>query len=357
MKVVNFFADQFAFLAFLAMALTAAVFAETAAVDPLLGEPYRVHAIKAGEFTANLVEYPFGSTPRVDAQNSAQDSISQGKTPRGVILYLHGYNDYFFQTNTAEKADSAGFAFFAIDLHNYGRSIREWNEHCNMHDIREFYPEIDSAVAMARRMTSDTLPFILMGHSQGGLIMSLYSNDRPDGKFSAVVLNSPFYEFNVGWFLKNIGVPVVSVLGKYFPDKSIEGSTNPNYNKSINKSELGEWDISPKAKDMNPKRQSFSWIRAIHQGQSKLHDGLDIKYPVLLMYSDCSVDDEEYVDGYNRCDGILNVDDIKRYGASLGKNVKMAEIPGALHDVFLSRESVRDNAYNTTFEFIDSVLK
>lgn len=306
--------------------------------DWLLGAPFLVHEIKTEKYSATLIEYP------------------RTNPPRGILLYLHGYNDYFFQRELAEKADSAGFAFFAIDLHNYGRSIKNWDDHCNMHSTDEFYPEIDSTVAITKSMVGDSLPFILMGHSQGGLIMSLYANDRPHANFSAVVLNSPFLEFHLGTFMRTIAIPAVAKLGYFFPDIKITGSTNMNYNMSISKSNYGEWDINPSAKDLNPKSQSFSWIRAIHLAQNRIKKGLHINYPTLVLFSDCSVDNEEYIDEYNRCDGVLNVEDINRYGKTLGVHVEMQEIPGALHDVFLSKKSVRENAYKKTFDFIDSVL-
>lgn len=85
-------------------------------VDPELGVPYAVYPIEVNPydkvFHSTLIEYPFGSSPR---------AVSPISSPRGIILYVHGYNDYFFQEELAEKSDSAGFAFFAIDLHYNGR--------------------------------------------------------------------------------------------------------------------------------------------------------------------------------------------------------------------------------------------
>ena len=41
-----------------------------------------------------------------------------------AVLYLHGWNDYFFQTHLADVLSAAGFAFYALDLRRYGRSLR-----------------------------------------------------------------------------------------------------------------------------------------------------------------------------------------------------------------------------------------
>ena len=41
------------------------------------------------------------------------------------MLYLHGFNDYFFQTHLADAWLEAGFDFYALDLRKYGRSLGE----------------------------------------------------------------------------------------------------------------------------------------------------------------------------------------------------------------------------------------
>ena len=46
----------------------------------------------------------------------------RGETPRAV-LYVHGFTDYFFQTELADFYTERGFAFFALDLRKCGRSL------------------------------------------------------------------------------------------------------------------------------------------------------------------------------------------------------------------------------------------
>ena len=46
-------------------------------------------------------------------------------TPTFIYLYLHGWNDYFFQTHLAREISRLGGAFYALDLRRYGRSWRE----------------------------------------------------------------------------------------------------------------------------------------------------------------------------------------------------------------------------------------
>ena len=78
--------------------------------------------------------------------------------------------------------------------------------------------------------------------------------------------------------------------------------------------------------------------------------------PILVMHSGCSYKDEEWSDDYERCDGVLNVEHIRKYGADLGESVQLERIEGGLHDLFLSHEPARDNAYRAMFNFLDRKL-
>src|ERR1043165_4027857 len=62
---------------------------------------------------------------------------------RGPVLYVHGFSDYFFQRHMAERFALEGFAFHALDLRKYGRSLRE-HQHANFcKSISEYYADLD----------------------------------------------------------------------------------------------------------------------------------------------------------------------------------------------------------------------
>ena len=328
--------------------------------DMELGEPFRVYPIETSPdsqevFHSTLIEYPFGSSPRADSQNNV--------SLRGIVLYVHGYNDYFFQKELAEKADSAGYAFFAIDLHYCGRSYVSDEPRAAFRNIKEFYAELDVAVELSKKIAVDDyeeaehIPFIIIGHSQGGLISSLYVNDRGEEKFAALVLNSPFFELNFNWFLRKIGLPLLSEIALIWPDFCVNTSGDPNYAISLLKREKGEWEYNEDLKSYGRPPQYLGWLRAVMNGQNRIHSKLNIKSPVLVMHSDCTVDEKDWTDDYTRCDGVLNVDQIEEWAPYLGEKVTTRTIAGGLHDLYLSRKDVRDHAYRETFEFIDSHLK
>jgi alpha-beta hydrolase superfamily lysophospholipase len=51
-------------------------------------------------------------------------------------------------------------------------------------------------------------------------------------------------------------------------------------------------------------------------------------------------------------DMVLNVEHMKFYGKKLGPNVTLAEIPKAMHDVFLSKKEVRKVAFEKLFQWL-----
>src|SRR5947208_1032649 len=47
--------------------------------------------------------------------------LPAGAAPRGAVLYVHGFADYFFQHHLAERFAAEGYAFYALDLRKLGR--------------------------------------------------------------------------------------------------------------------------------------------------------------------------------------------------------------------------------------------
>ncbi|MBP5247698.1 MAG: alpha/beta hydrolase [Fibrobacter sp.] len=320
---------------------------EPSDTDPLLGAPFKVYPVK-GKYSATLVQYPFDTS----------------RTYKGIALYVHGYNDYFFNKELAVKSDSAGYAFFAIDLHNYGRSLRKDEKAFRVRELSEYFPELDSAIEMAQRLTiplkdsaQNNLPNFLIGHSTGGLIIPLYAEERYNGKnFRGIALTSPFLAMNVNAFVRHILVPVVSAIGSLAPDFPINDLPNPNYSYSLLKGEHGEWDFDMHLKTQISPTKDLGWIRAIHHGHVHVQEGLDLETPILLLHGDCSIRNSTWVDEYSHCDGVLNVDDMKQYGPQLGSQVTLEQIDGGLHDLYLSSKDARDKAYRETFAFFDKQL-
>lgn len=320
------------------------------AVDSELGAPYMVYPIEVNPydkvFRSTLVEYPFGSSPR---------TVSPISSPRGIVLYVHGYNDYFFQEELAEKSDSAGFAFFAIDLHYNGRSYREGNPRSDMRSVKEYYAELDAAVALSKAIAGN-LPFVVIGHSQGGLITPNYLNERNSEDFAALVLNSPFLDYKNSWFVRTVAFPVLSDVALLMPDAPAPKQESPKYNMSLLKTERGEWEFNTELKSDEWPQQYFGYLRATTRGIKWIHAGMQIQAPVLMKRSGCTVDNVKWDEDYMRCDCMLDVNLLEKWAPKLGPDVTTVTVEDGMHDLFLSRKDVRDYAYRTMFEFLDDAV-
>lgn len=88
-----------------------------------------------------------------------------GERSEHAVLYLHGWNDYFFQTHVADRLSAAGFAFYAIDLRRYGRSLRLGQLRGFIADLSEYDTELTAAVDL---VSAEHEHVTLMGHSTGG---------------------------------------------------------------------------------------------------------------------------------------------------------------------------------------------
>ena len=270
------------------------------------------------------------------------------------ILYIHGFNDYFFQREMAERFTQQGYNFYALDLRKCGRSIRQWQKPCNMHNISEYYEDIDAAIALIKKETNENL--IFLGHSTGGLILSLYLNRRSGNVARALILNSPFLEMNVKNSLKKF-LPWLSLVAKIFPDLKINKGLSLNYGYSIAKRMYGEWEFNEEWKPLAVSSVTAGWLRAIHMAHRQVQRGLDIKCPVLSMCSDKSYKNREWSEQFSRADAVLDVDDILKYSRRLGKNVDNTVIPDGIHDLILSKYDVRNRVYETMFAFLENNLQ
>ena len=284
------------------------------------------------------------------AVNCALVKKTQRQPTQKAILYIHGFNDYFFQKEQAQKYTEQGYAFFAVDLRKYGRAYLPHQKRGNIRNLTEYYPDIDTCLSI---IAKDYPKIILAAHSTGGLIASVYAHDYRDNlPVKAIVLNSPFLDMNFSNFKEKVGVPLVSGLGAIMPNVKISSGSDDFYARSIHQDLDGAWEYDLEWKPAVSIPVSFGWTRAIHKGHKKVHKGLDIPCPILAMHSDKSVYGEEFSEDFTKGDAVLNVDDIHEYATELGDDVTIVIIENGLHDLVLSAPKVRAEVYNTIFSWL-----
>jgi alpha-beta hydrolase superfamily lysophospholipase len=253
-----------------------------------------------------------------------------GDAPRGPVLYVHGYTDYFFQRHMAERFAAEGYAFYALDLRKHGRSLLP-EQHPNFcKRIDEYYADLDKAIAVIGA------PVLLAGHSTGGLVCSLYADDfekhgsRAD-RVSALWLNSPFFDWNApDW--KRPQIRLGAAAGRFAPFTKSPEALPRGYTDRL----LHDWEFDTKLKPVEGFPIFLGWIAAMCDAHAQVHKGLAIQCPILSMHSD-------------EADVVLNWRHIARYSRTLGPDVSVLAFPGGVHDLVLSRPEIREEVFRQLF--------
>ena len=268
-----------------------------------------------------------------------------------AVLYIHGFNDYFFQTEMANNYNKNGFHFYALDLRKYGRSYLPHQKLNNVRHLEEYFDDISKALEIISNEGSEEI--VLSGHSTGGLIASLYAQEKYDTNlFHALFLNSPFFDFNMNQVIKTIGIPIVSFIGSIFANLQAIDAFSELYGMSLHKGAYGEWDYNLSWKPHKPPLVNLGFIRAIHLAQKKVKKGLKINVPVLIMHSDHSIYEKKWCDKMFTGDAILNTNDIHRESKKIIGNVTIKIITDGMHDLILSPKLVREKVYVALSEWI-----
>lgn len=273
-----------------------------------------------------------------------------------AVLYIHGFNDYFFQVEMAQKFTDNGFHFYALDMRKYGRSILPHQKKNNTRSLTEYFADLDAALDIIKK--EDNLKVLLSGHSTGGLLVSLYASERIGKEnFDAIYCNSPFYDLNMPDYQRRFLIPFVAFLGKYFPNVALPATISVGYGYSLHKEKYGEWEYNLAWKPYIAPTIHAGWIYAVHQGQSKIKAGITVSRPILIMHSHQSI----YSSGWNASffdgDAILNVEDIKK-GAEriMAPQRIILTIKGGMHDLILSPKAVRSHVYANVFDWLREIF-
>ncbi len=274
-----------------------------------------------------------------------------GKPGRPAYLYVHGFNDYFFQSEMGKLFNDSGYDFYAVDLRRYGRSRQPWQYPFNVRDMKEYFADIDSALAQIRR--DGHTDITLSGHSTGGLTVAYYAAERgADIRVDRIVTDSPFLEWNYSAFMRNFGAPTVGFIGKIIPNGKIKQSHCDPYAQSLLKEYHGQWTYNTDWKMPFSPPVTFSWVGAINSAQSKLMKKRSrIAVPILVMHSSRKVEGCEWTPDFQWADAVLDPAMLQERGLKLA-NSTVCTIDSGMHDLILSEPGPRRQAYSTIFRFL-----
>ena len=349
----------------------------------ILGEPWVARRI---DVALNEAAAPNADHAVLVHQRGAAPAAGTQAAPRHerAVLYLHGRNDYFFQTHLADAFLQAGYEFYALDLRTCGRA---GIGHPSPHDVRDLRihdEEISEALRIIRSEHGHSA-VVLNGHSTGGLQAVIWAADHP-GTVEALVLNSPWLQLNASGLIRSYGSAYVDVLSRRSPERIIDNPAEAKARKRLaaeaasapgpDGAEAGgsepveadlyvrvlhrrwggewDWDLRLKPSPAFPVRAGF--LAGIRRLQREVRHGLGIEAPVLVCCSTTSSGPEASLEEALHSDIVLSVDQIIERAAFLGTDVTVRQIPGGVHDLALSPSPAREEYLATVTDWLDEHL-
>ncbi len=311
----------------------------------ILGEDFQACAFEAAgpdgvRRTATLVRH---------VARGRGGPAAQTVDPAGAraVLFLHGWSDYFFNEELARFWTGQGFEFYALDMHNHGRSLRPGTHGGYVADLEDYDAEITAAIRVIGSLRPAGAPppaLTLMGHSTGGLVAALWSSRHP-GMAAQLVLDSPWLEVHGSPALRRAARTMVEPFARLWPESVIRLPERGFYWRSISSSAEGEWTLDEAYRPPRAFPVRAGWLNAVLTGQARVARGLNIEVPILVLISGASANGMFWKESMRRTDAVLDVNTIALRALSLGRSVTLERIDGALHDVFLSAPRVRADAY------------
>jgi alpha-beta hydrolase superfamily lysophospholipase len=270
-----------------------------------------------------------------------------------AVLYLHGWNDYFFQAHVADYLTDLGYDFYALELRRYGRSIRPGQLRGFIANLDDYSLELDAAADL---IAADHDRLMLMGHSTGGLIAALWAARNAD-RLEGMILNSPWLDLQGSAIVRALGAPVIDVLGSRAPTSIIRVPDLGFTARSLHISLGGEWDYDLTLKSRPSPPIRTGWLRAVLLGHHRVAAGLGIGVPILVLASARTEFARRWHEGLRVVDSVLDVEQTAARAVRLGPHVTVVRIPDGLHDLTLSAPHVRKQALDEIGRFVEAYVK
>lgn len=297
-----------------------------------------------GPVFATLVRSLASQNPATSGQGSHRLS---GHPPLADVdvLYVHGWSDYYFQKGLATYWNTLGADFYALDLRKYGRSLRKWQTPGYTDSLTVYDQDIKAALDQIGTQKKDRR-LVLLGHSTGGLTLTLWAS-RHRGQASALILNSPWLEFQTGNSGRVALTPLVKAQARLGPKAAYPDLDLGYYTRA--QQAVGALPKRGYRHDWRPKRGFVTrpgWLNAIFDAQAQLWDkGANVGCPTLVLLSAHHSVPFGWTDAMKSSDSVLVVDDIAQCATRIHPLVTIDRIDGALHDVFISAPAAREAAY------------
>jgi alpha-beta hydrolase superfamily lysophospholipase len=238
-----------------------------------------------------------------------------------------------------------------MDLRKCGRSWREGQTPHFTTDLARYDDELERALALIAAETAGAR-VLVYGHSAGGLIVALWLDRlRRRGATArsgvgGLVLNSPWLDLHGPAVLRTaVTSAAIGAMSRVRRKRVVRGTGSGAYGHSLHRDYHGEFDYNLQWKPLGGFPVTFGWLHAIRRGQFRLHRGLDVGVPNLILRSDRSVPETDDPVAMERGDAVLDVSQIARWAGCIGNRTTVVPVADAKHDVFLSLAEPRRAAF------------
>ena len=167
-----------------------------------------------------------------------------------VVLAVHGYTDYFFNTELADHFAARGWRFYGLDSRRCGRSWREGQTPHFTTDLIHYDRELEGALAIIGA-ENPAARVLVYGHSTGGLVVSLWLDrvrsrgDTAALKIAGLVLNSPFLDLNGPRILRTRATSTaIGAASRVRATRVVRGAGSGGYGLTLHRAYHGEFDYT-----------------------------------------------------------------------------------------------------------------
>lgn len=281
---------------------------------------------------------------------------------RHAVLAVHGYTDYFFNTALADHFAGRGFAFYALDLQKCGRSRRDGQTPHFITDLAHYDAELKRALSILQE--DGPARVLVYGHSSGGLVVSLWldrlrrRDPAAHATVGGLVLNSPFLDLRGPAVLRlPVTAALLAGLSRVRSKGVVRSPAVGGYGTTLHRDYHGEFDYNLQWKPVGGFPITAGWLHAIRRGHARLHRGLDVGVPNLILRSDHTVRESDDPAAMQCGDAVLDVAQIARWAGCIGNRSTIVPVTDAKHDVFLSIAGPREAAYRELDAWLDAYLR
>ena len=307
--------------------------------DDLLGEGYQQRVIDLGEDPDGE-----GAVEAVLVRRTVRD----GEQVTGAVLYVHGFSDYFFQTDLADFLAERGLAVYALDLRKSGRARKPGQTAHFVSDLATYDAELETALEIIDRGAPGPA-----GRGGGALhrrtdhpaVARPPAPRRPGRAGDGPGAEQPWFDLQGKPVMRGPVTWLLRGLSRVQPFRHLAAGDVAVYGDSLHRSANGEWEFDLDLKPLAGFPVTVGWLNAVRRGHARLHRGLDVGVPSLVLRSDKTHYSKTYSDATDRADTVLDVARSPAGRAASAARSSSVPIPDARHDVFLSLEEPRRAAY------------